>query len=183
MSAKCPVLGPQRTQQITERAFQISFHPEWQMDNSFLMGQSWHILTSWYTGEGQEKGVWRCFIDRLNQSLDLSVVQARYELYRGLQITIPVLLPLDYTAYCHYHCCYCLGLTPVFYKKVVITPFLELGIIWLVVFVTEIFQSLMKMLCILKISHFWLTKHAGRWNAKIPTALNTSWKLFWWYIQ
>ena len=31
-----PVLGPQRTQRITASAFQISFHPDWQIHNSFF---------------------------------------------------------------------------------------------------------------------------------------------------
>ena len=33
--------------------FQISFQPDWQIDNGFLTGQSWCILKSWYTGGAQ----------------------------------------------------------------------------------------------------------------------------------
>ena len=36
---------------------------------AFLTGQSCRVLKSWYTGEGQEQGFWRCFADGLNQSL------------------------------------------------------------------------------------------------------------------
>ena len=35
-SADILVLVPQRTQRITESAFQISFHPDWQIDNGFF---------------------------------------------------------------------------------------------------------------------------------------------------
>ena len=45
-----------------------------------LTGQSWHVIKSWYTGEAQEQGFWHCFTDRPNQSLDLSVVQARFSM-------------------------------------------------------------------------------------------------------
>ena len=34
---------------------------------AFLTDQSWRVLKSWYTGEGQEQGFRRCFADRLNQ--------------------------------------------------------------------------------------------------------------------
>ena len=43
---------------------------------AFLTGQSWHILKSWYPGEGPQQGFWRCFTDGLNQSLVSSVAQA-----------------------------------------------------------------------------------------------------------
>ena len=43
----------------------------------FSTSQSWRVLKSWYTGEGQKLGFWRCFADGLNQSLVSSVAQAR----------------------------------------------------------------------------------------------------------
>ena len=53
---------------------------DWQIDNCLLTGQSWHVLKSWYTGGGPEKGFWRCFTDGLNQSLITSAVQASSKL-------------------------------------------------------------------------------------------------------
>ena len=43
-----------------------------------FLGQSWHVLKSWYTGlgGGEEQGFWYSFTNRLNQSLVSSVVQA-----------------------------------------------------------------------------------------------------------
>ena len=43
---------------------------------SFWTGQSWHVLKSWYTAGGPEQGFLRCFADRHNRSLVLSVAQA-----------------------------------------------------------------------------------------------------------
>ena len=43
---------------------------------SFLTGQSWRLLKSWYAGEDPEQGFRRCFADGLNQSLVSSVAQA-----------------------------------------------------------------------------------------------------------
>lgn len=40
----------------------------------FLTGQSWHVLKSWHTGGGPERGFLHCFLDRLNQSLVMSRV-------------------------------------------------------------------------------------------------------------
>ena len=39
---------------------------KWTM--TFLTGQSWHVLKSWYTGEGLERGFRRCFAEGLSQS-------------------------------------------------------------------------------------------------------------------
>ena len=30
---------------------------------SFVTGQSWYVLKSWYTGDGPERGFWRCFTE------------------------------------------------------------------------------------------------------------------------
>ena len=43
---------------------------------AFLLGQSWRVLKSWYTGGGPEQGFRCCFADGLNQSLVSSVAQA-----------------------------------------------------------------------------------------------------------
>jgi len=43
---------------------------------SFLTGQSWHVLKSWYTGVYPEQGFSHCFAMGLNQSLVSSVVQS-----------------------------------------------------------------------------------------------------------
>ena len=45
---------------------------------AFLTGQPWHVLKSWYTGEGSEQGFQHCFIDGLNQGLVSSAVQATF---------------------------------------------------------------------------------------------------------
>ena len=63
---RCSV--PQRTQRS---AFQISFYPDWQIDNVFLIlrGPSWRVLKSGYTGGGPEQGFRRCLGRlELNQS-------------------------------------------------------------------------------------------------------------------
>ena len=44
---------------------------------AFLTGQSWHILKSWYLGDGPEQGFRRCFAERLNQCFVSSVTQAK----------------------------------------------------------------------------------------------------------
>ena len=44
---------------------------------SFLTGQSWRGLKSWYTGGGLELGFRRCLTDGLNQSYVSSAMQAR----------------------------------------------------------------------------------------------------------
>ena len=46
------VWGLQRSQRIIRNAFRSSIPPDWQIDNGFITGQSWRVLTSWYTGAG-----------------------------------------------------------------------------------------------------------------------------------
>ena len=58
--------------ELPELPFRISVHP----DSQFLTGQSRCFFKSLYTVGGPEPGFWRCFVDRLNQSLVLSVMQA-----------------------------------------------------------------------------------------------------------
>ena len=36
---------------------------DWQIDNGFLTGQSWHVLKSWYTGGDPQPGFQHCFTD------------------------------------------------------------------------------------------------------------------------
>ena len=50
--AEILVWGLQRSQRITRNAFRSSIQPDWQIDNGFITGQSWRVLTSWYTGGG-----------------------------------------------------------------------------------------------------------------------------------
>jgi len=60
------------------------FHPDWQIDNGFLTGQSWRVLKSWYTCGGTEQGFRRCFAEGLDESLVPSVAQAKGDRYHVL---------------------------------------------------------------------------------------------------
>ena len=60
---------PQQTQQITGRAFQMSFHLNWQIDDGILNSKSWCVLKSRNTGGGPVQGFRCCFTEGLNQSL------------------------------------------------------------------------------------------------------------------
>ena len=73
--------APNRFTELLEVCFEFPsiLSGKWAI-TSLLTGQSWHVIKSWYTGEGQEQGFWHCFTDRPNQSLDLSVVQARFSI-------------------------------------------------------------------------------------------------------
>ena len=67
--------APNRLNELLEGGFELPFNLIGKSTKPFLKGQSWPVLKSWYTGEGPEKGFSRCFTDRLNQSLVLSVPQ------------------------------------------------------------------------------------------------------------
>ena len=61
----------------TRNTFRIFLQPDWQIDDIvFEQAKSWHVLKSWYTAGGPEQGFLRCFADRHNRSLVLSVAQA-----------------------------------------------------------------------------------------------------------
>lgn len=63
---RCSV--PQRTQR---RTFEISFYPDWQIDDVLFerpnMACTTVVLKSGYTGGVPEQGFWRCLADGLNQ--------------------------------------------------------------------------------------------------------------------
>ena len=64
--------------ELPEVHFEFPFNLIGKSTLAFLIGQSWRVLKSWYTGGGLEQGFWRCFVDGLNQSLVSSVAQARF---------------------------------------------------------------------------------------------------------
>jgi len=70
-------VGPYGLNELPEVHFEFPFNPVGKSTIAFLMGQSWHILKSWYTGGGPEQGFRCCFADRLNQSLLSSVAQVK----------------------------------------------------------------------------------------------------------
>ena len=74
-SAKILVVGPSRLNELLEVRFEFPFNPVGKSTIALLMGQSWRILKSWYTGVGPEQGFQRGFADGLNQSLVSSVAQ------------------------------------------------------------------------------------------------------------
>ena len=59
---------------IIGSAFWFSFSLIGKSIRSFLTGQSWNVLKSWYTGGYLEQGFWHCFAKGLNQSLASYVV-------------------------------------------------------------------------------------------------------------
>ena len=62
---------------IIGSAFWFSFSLIGKLIRSFLTGQSWNVLKSWYTGGYLEQGFWHCFArGLLNQSLVSYVVQS-----------------------------------------------------------------------------------------------------------
>ena len=61
---------------IIGSAFWFSFSLIGKSIRSFLTGQSWNVLKSWYTGGYLEQGFWHCFAKGLNQSLVSYVVQS-----------------------------------------------------------------------------------------------------------
>ena len=70
------VLGPNGLSELPEARFEFPFILIWKMTMDFLRGRSWRIPKSWYTGGDPEQGFYRCFTDKLNQSLVWSVALA-----------------------------------------------------------------------------------------------------------
>ena len=68
---------PQWTQRIPGRAFWILLQPDWQINNGFLTGQSYHTLKSWHTVGPQNKDFGAGLQADLTRGLVLSVVQAK----------------------------------------------------------------------------------------------------------
>ena len=60
---------------MTGDAFQIPLNI---IGNVFLIGQSWRVLKSWYTGGGPERGFRRCFVDGLKFRRGTCVCGAGY---------------------------------------------------------------------------------------------------------
>ena len=72
LSADILVLGPNGFKELLELHFEFPFNLIGMSTVAFLTNQSWCILKSWYTQVGaqlREQRFWRCFTDRLNQSL------------------------------------------------------------------------------------------------------------------
>ena len=61
------VLGPKRTQRITEMRFEFPFNLIDKLAKAFVTGQSGRILKCWYICVGPEQGIRRCYADGLNQ--------------------------------------------------------------------------------------------------------------------
>ena len=57
-----------------QKCASISFHPDWQIDNAFLTGQSCRALKSGYTGGGLKQGVRRFFADGLTVKMMMMMI-------------------------------------------------------------------------------------------------------------
>ena len=64
--------------ELPEVHFEFPFNLIGKSTLAFLIGQSWRVLKSWYTGGSLERGFRCCSVDGLNQSLVSSVAQARF---------------------------------------------------------------------------------------------------------
>ena len=62
------VLGLNGLNELPGALFEFHFILIGKMTVAFSTGQSWHVLKSWYTGGGSERGFWCCLADGLNQS-------------------------------------------------------------------------------------------------------------------
>ena len=56
-----------RLNKLPEMHFKFPFKLIGKSTMTFLTGQSWHLLKSWYRNGGPEQGFQGCFADRLNQ--------------------------------------------------------------------------------------------------------------------
>ena len=80
-----PCSGPRRTRRIIGSAFRISYHPDWQIVNRFLIGQPCGVYSNPGTQDVGAEGFHRCFssfAEGFNQSSVLSVTQATQPLVR-----------------------------------------------------------------------------------------------------
>ena len=56
--------------------FEFPFNLTGKLTMLLLTGQSWHVLKTWYTGGGPERGFWCCLAHRPFRCLVLSVAWA-----------------------------------------------------------------------------------------------------------
>ena len=66
---------PNGLNELQEERFEFPFILIGKSTMTFLTGQSWHVLKSWYTARGPQQRFQRCFADGLGQSLVSSAVQ------------------------------------------------------------------------------------------------------------
>ena len=66
---------PNELNGLQEERFEFPFILIGKSTMTFLTGQSWHVLKSWYTAGGPEQRFQRCFADGLDHSLVSSAVQ------------------------------------------------------------------------------------------------------------
>ena len=67
--------APDGLDELAEVHFEFPFILIGKSTMTFLTGQSWHVLKSWYTAGGPEQRFQRCFADGLDQSLVSSAVR------------------------------------------------------------------------------------------------------------
>ena len=66
---------PNELNGLQEERFEFPFILIGKSTMTFLTGQSWHVLESWYIGRDAKQGFRRCFEDGLDQSLVSSAVR------------------------------------------------------------------------------------------------------------
>ena len=66
---------PNGLNELQEKRFEFPLILIGKSTMTFLTGQPWHVLKSWYTAGGPEQRFQRCFADGLDHSLVSSAVQ------------------------------------------------------------------------------------------------------------
>ena len=70
------VWAPNGLNKLPKMHFKFCFIFIGKLKMTFLTGQSWRLLKSWYSAGGPEQGFRCCFTEGLNKSLVMSVTQA-----------------------------------------------------------------------------------------------------------